>query len=280
MKFGKKKDSVIPGFGISFGVTTSILTLIVLIPLCALIIYACKLSPAEFWEVVSSRRVVSGYCVSISTAFIAAAINAAMGLMLAWTLVRYEFPGKRLLDGIVELPFALPTAVAGISLTHLTTTNGWIGKFFYDVFGIEIAYTPLGITAALIFIGIPFVVRSVQPVLEKFDSQYEEAAEMLGASKFRAFWQVVFPELLPAAISGFSLAFARGVGEYGSVVFISGNIPYKTEIAPLMIMSQLQEFDYASATSIALVLLALSFVILSFNAIAQSRAAKRTGAAE
>lgn len=280
MKFLKKKDGVIPGFGLSFGVTTSILTLVVLIPLCSLVICTSKLSPAEFWEVVSSKRVVSGYCVSITTAFFASAVNAVAGLMLAWTLVRYEFPGKRLLDGIVELPFALPTAVAGISLTHLMTTNGWIGKFFNDVFGLKIAYTPLGITVALIFIGIPFVARSVQPVLEKFDAQYEEAAEMLGASRLRTFWQVVFPELVPALISGFSLAFARSVGEYGSVVFISGNIPYKTEIAPLLIMSQLQEFDYASATSIALVLLALSFVILSFNAIAQSRAAKRTGAAE
>jgi sulfate transport system permease protein len=198
-----------------------------------------------------------------------------MGLILAWILVRYDFPGKRLIDGIIELPFALPTAVAGISLTHLTTTNGWVGKFFYEHFGIQIAYTRLGITIALVFIGIPFVVRSVQPVLEKFDRQYEEAAHMLGSTPMYTFWRVIFPEIFPALLSGFTLAFARGIGEYGSVVFIAGNTPYETEIAPLMIMSELQEYDYVSATSIALVMLALAFVILLTNAILQSAVSKR-----
>ena len=270
-----KKKSIIPGFGLSFGITITILSIVVLIPLCSLIIFTAKLSPAEFFKTVTRPRVLSGYFVSISTAFIASVINVIMGLILAWVLVRYDFPGKKFLDGIIELPFALPTAVAGISLTHLTTTNGWVGKFFYDTFGIKIAYTRVGITVALIFIGIPFVVRSVQPVLEKIDKQYEEAAMILGASRKTTFWKVIFPEILPAIISGFTLAFARSIGEYGSVVFIAGNTPYKTEIAPLLIMSELQEFDYASATSIALVMLAMAFIILSVNAIIQSVVSKR-----
>ena len=189
-------------------------------------------------------------------------------------LVRYEFPGKRLLDGVIELPFALPTAVAGISLTHLTTTNGWVGSFFAK-FGVNIAYTRLGITVALVFIGIPCVVRSVQPVLEKFDRQYEEAAMILGADRLTTFWKVIFPEIMPALLSGFTLAFARSIGEYGSVVFIAGNKPFETEITPLMIMSELQEYDYVSATSIALVMLAIAFVILLTNAILQSVVSKR-----
>ena len=270
-----KKKSIIPGFGLSFGLTITILSLIVIIPLCSLVVFTAKLSPAEFWNTVTRPRVLSGYFVSISTALIASLINAVMGMILAWVLVRYDFPGKRFLDGIIELPFALPTAVAGIALTHMTTTNGWIGKFFYELFGVKIAYTRVGITVALIFIGIPFVVRSVQPVLEKIDLQYEEAAVILGASRLRIFWKVIFPEALPALISGFTIAFARCLGEYGSVVFIAGNTPYDTEIAPLLIMSELQEFDYAAATSIALVMLAMAFVILSINAILQSIVSRR-----
>ena len=270
-----KKKSIIPGFGLSFGLTITILSLIVIIPLCSLVVFTAKLSPAEFWNTVTRPRVLSGYFVSISTALIASLINAVMGMILAWVLVRYDFPGKRFLDGIIELPFALPTAVAGIALTHMTTTNGWIGKFFYELFGVKIAYTRVGITIALIFIGIPFVVRSVQPVLEKIDLQYEEAAVILGASRLRIFWKVIFPEVLPALISGFTIAFARCLGEYGSVVFIAGNTPYETEIAPLLIMSELQEFDYAAATSIALVMLAMAFVILSINAILQSIVSRR-----
>ena len=270
-----KKKSIIPGFGISFGITVAILSVVVLIPMCSLVVFSSGLTFSEFIYTVTRPRVLSGYFVSISTAFIASVINTIMGLILAWVLVRYKFPLKRFLDGIIELPFALPTAVAGISLTHITTTNGWVGKIFYDLFGIKIAYTRLGITIALIFIGIPFVVRSVQPVLEKIDLQYEEAAMILGASRRKIFWKVIFPEILPALISGFTLAFARCIGEYGSVVFIAGNTPYKTEIVPLLIMSELQEFDYAAATSIALVMLAIAFIILSVNAMIQSKVSRR-----
>ena len=263
MKRMRKRKNIIPGFGLSFGVTITILSLIVLIPLCSLIVFTARLSFSEFIYTITRPRILSGYWVSLSTALIAAFVNAVMGIIMAWVLVRYDFPGKKFIDGIIELPFALPTAV------------GWVGKFFYETFGIRIAYTRLGITIALIFIGIPFVVRSVQPVLEKIDIQYEEAAMILGADRRTTFWKVIFPELLPALISGFTLAFARGIGEYGSVVFIAGNTPYETEIAPLLIMSELQEFDYAAATSIALVMLAIAFIILSVNAVAQSIVSRR-----
>ena len=270
-----KRKSIIPGFGLSFGITITILSIIVLIPLCSLVVFTSRLSFSEFIYTVTRPRVLSGYYVSISTAFVASVINAVMGLILAWVLVRYDFPGKRFIDGIIELPFALPTAVAGIALTHLTTTNGWVGKIFYDLFGIKIAYTRLGITIALIFIGIPFVVRSVQPVLEKIDIQYEEAAYIMGADRKTTFRRVILPEITPALISGFTLAFARCIGEYGSVVFIAGNTPYETEITPLLIMSELQEFDYSAATSIALVMLAIAFVILSVNALIQASVSRR-----
>ncbi|MEE3420931.1 MAG: sulfate ABC transporter permease subunit CysT [Lachnospiraceae bacterium] len=270
-----KYRSVIPGFGLTFGITIAILSLVVLIPLCSLVVFTAQLSFPEFIQTVTNARVRSSYFVSISTALIASLINAGMGLLLAWVLVRYDFRGKKIIDGMIELPFALPTAVAGISLTHLTTTNGWIGSIFYRFFGIRIAYTRFGITIALIFIGIPFVVRSVQPVLEKVDKECEEAAGLLGASHWTTFRRVIFPELTPALISGFTMAFARSIGEYGSVVFIAGNTPYKTEIAPLLIMSQLQEYDYASATSIALVMLVIAFLILTANAFAQSMVSKR-----
>ena len=271
----RKKQSVIPGFGLSLGVTLTILTLIVLIPLCSLAVFTAQLSPMEFLRTVTRPRVLSSYYVSVMTALAASLVNAVMGFILAWVLVRYDFPGKRLLDGVIELPFALPTAVAGISLTHLTTTNGLVGKFFYERFGVRIAYTRLGITVALVFIGIPFVVRSVQPILEKIDIQYEEAAMILGADRRTTFFRVIFPETLPALISGFTIAFARSIGEYGSVVFIAGNTPFETEITPLMIMSELQEYDYASATSIALVMLVIAFVILSVNAVLQSVVSRR-----
>lgn len=271
----KKRKSVIPGFGISLGITITILSIVVLIPLCSLVVFSAKLSFSEFVYTVTRPRVLSGYFVSISTAFIASLINVVMGLILAFVLVRYDFKGKKFIDGIIELPFALPTAVAGISLTHLTTTNGWVGSIFYKLFGVQIAYTRIGITIALIFIGIPFVVRSVQPVLEKIDIQYEEAAFILGANSRTTFFKVIFPEILPAIISGFTLAFARSIGEYGSVVFIAGNTPYETEIAPLLIMSELQEYDYSAATSIALVMLAIAVVILSVNAIVQSIVSRR-----
>lgn len=269
----KKSKSIIPGFGLSFGIVMAILGIIVVIPLCSLVVFSARLSPSEFWQTITRPRVLSSYAVSLSTAFIASLINAVMGLILAWVLVRYKFPGKRIMDGIIELPFALPTAVAGIALTHLTVQNGWVGKIFAR-FGIDIAYTRIGITIALVFIGIPFVVRSVQPVLEKVNREYEEAAAMFGASRIQIFFRVILPEILPALIAGFTMAFARSLGEYGSVVFIAGNTPYETEITPLLIMSELQEYDYASATSIALVMLAIAFVILLVNAFIQSRTSR------
>lgn len=257
----KRGVRVIPGFGISMGVTFTMLGILVLIPLASIFISAAKLSFQEFLGVVTSRQVVSGYIVSISCAFFAALINAAFGLMIAWVLVRYDFPGKRIMDGMIELPFALPTAVAGISLTYLYSDKGWIGMLF-DKAGIKIAYTRIGITIAMVFVGIPFVVRTVQPVLEKLDRQYEEAAMMLGAGRVYTFFRVILPELFPPALAGFGLAFARGIGEYGSVVFIAGNIPYKTQIAPLLIMTKLEQYKYADATAIALVLLMFSFVLM------------------
>lgn len=274
MKKKKNKRSVIPGFGLSMGVTLMILGLIVVIPLCSLVIYSVQLSPSEFIATVTRARVLASYRVSFTTALVASLINAVMGLIMAWVLVRYNFPGKRFLDGLIELPFALPTAVAGITLTHLTTTNGWVGSFF-NQFGIQIAYTRLGITVALVFIGIPFVVRSVQPVLEKLDLQYEEAASILGANRRQIFFKVILPEVTPALVSGFTLAFARSLGEYGSVVFIAGNRPYETEITPLLIMAELQEYDYVSATSIALVMLVAAFLILFINSVIQSIASRK-----
>ena len=252
---------VIPGFGLSLGVTLTMLGTLVLIPLASIVVSACGLGIREFTEVVTSKQIVSGYVVSFSCALFAALINAVFGLMIAWVLVRYQFPGKRLMDGIIELPFALPTAVAGISLTYLYSDKGWIGVAFSKV-GIKIAYTRIGITIAMIFIGIPFVVRTVQPVLEKLDRQYEEAAAMLGAGRTYTFFRVVLPEVFPALLAGFGLAFARGIGEYGSVVFIAGNIPYETQIAPLLIMTKLEQYKYADATAIALVLLLVSFMLM------------------
>lgn len=273
MKRKRKNKRVIPGFGLSLGITVAILGLVVVIPLCTLVIFSAKLSFSDFIQTVTRPRVLASYRVSLLTALIAAAIDAVMGVIIAWVLVRYKFPGKQIINGIIELPFALPTAVAGIALTHLTTKNGLVGKFFAK-FGIEIAYTRLGIVIALIFIGIPFVVRTVQPVLEKIDAQYEEAANILGANQRQIFFKVIMPEILPALIAGFTMSFARGLGEYGSVVFIAGNQPYKTEISPLLIMSELQEYDYASATSIALVMLIIAFIILFINAVLQSRTSK------
>lgn len=271
----KRQKRVIPGFGLTFGITVSMLGIIVLIPLCSLVIYAARLSPAEFFGVITGKRVLSAFGVSVGTAFVASFINAVMGMVMAWVLVRYEFPGKKIMDGMIELPFALPTAVAGIALTHLTTTDGWIGGIF-DKLGIRIAYTKAGIIFALVFVGIPFVVRSVQPVLEKLDGSYEEAMEILGATPFQTFRKAVLPEVLPALAGGFTMALARCLGEYGSVVFIAGNKPFDTEIAPLLIMSKLQEFDYTSATSIALLMLVTAFAILMVNSVIQHGASQKT----
>lgn len=258
----KRGVRVIPGFRLSLGVTLSMLGTLVLVPLASIFVSAVQLSPGEFIGVVTSRQVVSGYVVSLSCAFLATLVNAGFGLMLAWVLVRYDFPGKRLMDGLIELPFALPTAVAGISLTYLYSDKGWIGALFAKA-GIKIAYTKAGITIAMVFVGIPFVVRSVQPVLQKLDRQYEEAAEMLGAGRCYTFFCVVLPELFPSLLAGFGPAFA-GIGEYGSVVFIAGNIPNKTQIAPILIMTKLEQYKYADATAIALVLLAVSFLLMLF----------------
>lgn len=271
-----KNRRVIPGFGISMGVTISILSLVVLIPLASLLVYSARLGPREFWSVVTRDRVLSGFWVSVSTSFVAALVNAVMGTIIAWVLVRYSFPGKRIMDGIIELPFALPTAVAGISLTSLLADTGWIGSIAARA-GIKIAYTKLGITVALVFIGIPFVVRAVQPVLEKLDATYEEAASVFGANRRYIFRRVILPELLPALLTGAGLAFGRCLGEYGSVVFIAGNKPFSTEIAPLIIMAELQEYDYPAATSIALVMLVISFLTLFLVNLVQARNAKILG---
>ncbi len=268
-----KQKRIIPGFGLSMGITLSILSLIVLIPLASLVVFTAQLSPKDIWETITRERVLASFEVSVLTALIASAVNAVMGVILAWVLVRYDFAGKRIIDSMIELPFALPTAVAGISLTSLTANQGLVGKFFAQ-FGIDIAYTRIGITIALIFIGIPFVVRQVQPILEKMDTSFEEAAGVLGASRTRIFWQIIFPEIRPAVFTGFGLAFGRCLGEYGSVVFIAGNKPFETEITPLIIMSELQEYDYASASAIALVMLVTAFLILFLVNLIQIRNSK------
>lgn len=256
-----KKQSVLPGFGLALGYTVFYLSLIVLLPFAALFAKTATLSLAEFWETVSSARVLASFKISLYTSLAAACINAVFGLLLAWVLTRYTFPMRTLVDGLVDLPFALPTAVAGIALTSLYSVNGWIGKPLSSL-GIEVAYTPLGIIVALTFIGLPFVVRTLQPVLEDLDLEVEEAAASLGASRMRTLWKVVLPSLLPALLTGFALSFARAFGEYGSVVFISGNLPMQTEIAPLLIMTKLEQYDYKGATAIATVMLGVSFILL------------------
>lgn len=255
------KPSILPGFGLSLGYTLVYLSLIVLIPLALLFLKASNMGWQQFWETVTAPRILASYKISFLTSFLAAGINAVFGLMVAWVFTRYSFPGKRILDGLIDLPFALPTAVAGISLTALYASNGWIGKYL-DAFGIKAAFTPFGITIALIFIGLPFVVRTVQPVIQDLEKETEEAAATLGASKVQTFLSVTLPQILPAMLTGFSLAFARALGEYGSVVFISGNMPMKTEIAPLLIMTKLEQFDYDGAAAIAVVMLIVSFLIL------------------
>lgn len=259
----KKQKKVIPGFGLSMGFTLTYLSLIVLIPLSTIILKGSEMGIGDFLKTVTDARVVASYKVSFICSFIAASINSLFGVVLAWVLVRYKFPFKRILDGVIDLPFALPTAVAGIALTTLYSKNGLVGKWLYSL-GIQSAFSTFGIVVALTFIGIPFVVRTIQPVLEEFDVQYEEAATMLGAGRVRTFLKVIFPEILPPLLTGFGLALARGMGEYGSVVFISGNMPMKTEIAPLLIMSKLEQFDYKGATAIALVMLIFSFLVLFF----------------
>ena len=256
-----KRPSVLPGFGLTLGFTLVYMSLIVLLPLAALILRSAGIGWSGFWAIATDPRTVAALKVSFGISFAAAAINAVFGLIVAWVLVRYRFPGRRLLDAFIDLPFALPTAVAGIALTAIYAGNGWIGSLLKP-FGIKIAYTPWGILIALVFIGLSFIVRTVQPVLEDVDREVEEAAATLGASRFTTIRRVVLPALIPALLTGFALALARAVGEYGSVIFIAGNIPFVSEIAPLLIIVKLTEFDYAGATTIATVMLAISFVLL------------------
>lgn len=271
-----KKTKVIPGFKLTMGITVTMLSLIVLIPLASVMVYSLKLSPSEFIKLITKQNVVYAFTTSIVCSFIAAVINVIFGVILAWTLVKYDFPGKRILDGFIELPFALPTAVAGITLSKMYSDTGILGKPLAAI-GIKVSYTHLGIIVALIFIGIPFVVRNVQPVLEKLDGQYEEAAYILGASPSKTFFKVILPELRPAILTGFGLAFARGIGEYGSVIYISGNSAKEhTQVVSYVIMQKLSYIDYASATAIALVMLVISFLLLFAINVIQMKQAKRT----
>jgi len=252
---------VLPGFGLSLGFTLLYLSLIVLIPLSAAFLKTASLTAAEFWNTISAPRVVASYQLTFGAALIAALINGVFGLLTAWVLTRYTFPGKRLVDALVDLPFALPTAVAGIALTAIYAKNGWIGSLL-DPLGIHVAFTPLGVVVALTFIGLPFVVRTVQPVLEELESEAEEASACLGANRWQTFTKVILPSIWPALLTGFSLAFARAVGEYGSVIFIAGNMPMISEITPLIIITKLEQYDYAGATAIAVVMLVVSFILL------------------
>jgi sulfate/thiosulfate transport system permease protein len=258
-----RQHSILPGFGLAMGFTIFYLCLIVLIPLGAALLNTFSMTWSHFWQTVTGPRALASYRLTLGAAFIGAAINAVMGIIVAWVLVRYEFPGKRIVDALVDLPFALPTAVAGITLTAMFAGNGWVGSFL-EPLGIKVAFTWLGVVVALTFIGLPFVVRTVQPVLQDLDPEIEEAAATLGAGRWQAWRRVIFPELMPALLTGFALAFARAIGEYGSVVFISGNMPMKTEITPLLIVTKLTEFDYAGATALAVATLTMSFVLLLF----------------
>ncbi len=271
---GKCRRRIIPGFGLSLGFTLAYLGLIVLFPLAMVFVKTSGLGWDGFWQVISSPRVVAAFRLTFGLSALAAVLNALFGFVIAWVLVRYEFPGRRFLDSAVDLPFAMPTAVAGIALTAIYAPHGWIGQWFAPL-GIKIAFAPLGILIALTFIGLPFVVRTLQPVLEDRPIAHEEAAASLGATRWQTFWRVVFPPLRPALITGTSLAFARAVGEYGSVVFIAGNMPGKTEIVPLLIITKLEQFDYAGATALAATMLVVSFILLLVINILQRWTARR-----
>ena len=257
----KKHNNVLPGFNLSLGFTIFYLSLIVLIPLSAAFIKTSSLSLHEFWVAVASPRVVASYKLTFGASLIGASINAVFGLLTAWVLTRYTFPGKRIIDALVDLPFALPTAVAGIALTAIYAPNGWIGSLLAP-HGIKVAFTPIGVVIALTFIGLPFVVRTVQPVLEDLEAETEEAAASLGANRWQTFTKIIFPAIAPALLTGFSLAFARAIGEYGSVIFIAGNMPMVSEITPLIIITKLEQYDYAGATAVAVVMLIISFLLL------------------
>jgi sulfate transport system permease protein len=268
---------VLPGFNLTLGYTVLYLSLIVLIPLAALVLKTFTLSWDQFWAAVSSPRVVASYKLTFGASFIAALVNVVFGLLVAWVLVRYTFPGKRIVDALVDLPFALPTAVAGISLTALLAGNGWIGQYL-EPLGIKLAFNPNGVVIALIFIGLPFVVRTVQPVLEESEKELEEAAMCLGATRLQTFTKVIFPSIAPALLTGFAMAFARAIGEYGSVIFIAGNMPMVSEITPLVIIGKLEQYDYAGATAVATVMLLFSFLLLLVINALQSWQRKRSGA--
>ncbi|HKA14722.1 MAG TPA: sulfate ABC transporter permease subunit CysT [Myxococcota bacterium] len=275
----RARRSALPGFGLTLGLTLTYLCLLVLIPLAGLFFKSASLGASAFFAAVLSPRALAAYRLSFGASLAAAALNAVFGLIVAWVLVRYAFPGRRLVDALVDLPFALPTAVAGITLTALLAKNGWVGRLL-EPLGISVAYTPLGVTVALVFIGLPFIVRTVQPVLADLEPELEEAAASLGAGRLRTFARVIFPALWPALATGFALAFARSVGEYGSVVFISGNLPMRTEIAPLLIVTELEQYNYAAATAIAAVLLVISFgLLLGINALQRWGQRRLAGAA-
>ena len=269
-----KKSNVLPGFGLSLGFTIFYLSVIVLIPLSATFIKSATLTWPEFWNTVTSPRVMASYKLSFGASALAALINGLFGFIVAWVLVRYTFPGKKLVDALVDLPFALPTAVAGIALTAVYAKNGWIGSLL-EPHGIKVAFTPLGVLLALIFIGLPFVVRTIQPVLEDLEAELEEASASLGANRLQTFTRVILPTVFPALLTGIAMSFARAVGEYGSVVFISGNMPMKTEITPLMIITKLEQYDYAGATAIAVVMLVISFALLLAINLLQAWSARR-----
>ena len=271
-----REPSILPGFGIALGVTLTALSLVVLIPLAALFLKAASAGPADIWAIATSPRTLAALRLSFLGALFAAAVNAVFGLILAWVLVRYTFPGKRIIDALVDLPFALPTAVAGIALAAIYAPNGWVGSLLapYDI---KIAYTPLGVMVALIFIGLPFVVRTVQPVLEEMQAEIEEAAALLGAGRWRTIFRVVLPPVYPALLTGFVLAFARAVGEYGSVIFIAGNVPMVSEIAPLLIVIRLEQFDYAGAAVVATLMLLIAFALILAVNLIQARARRRFG---
>jgi len=271
-----KRPSVLPGFGLTLGFALVYLSMVVLIPLAGVVWRSASLGWPEFWRIATDPRTLNALKISFGGAFIAALVNVVFGTLIAWVLVRYRFPGRRLIDAMVDLPFALPTAVAGIALATLYAPNGWIGSLFAP-FGVKIAFTPLGILIALIFIGLPFVVRTVQPVMEEIDREVEEAAATLGADRPQTVWRVILPGLAPAILTGFALAFARAVGEYGSVIFIAGNIPYVSEIAPLLIVIRLEEYNYAAATAIASVMLAISFAVLLVINLIQAWSRRRFG---
>lgn len=274
MRLGLKQHSVLPGFGLTLGYALIYLSLIVLIPLAALVAKTANLTWGQFWGTVSDARVVASYKLTFGASFVAASINAFFGFVVAWSLVRYRFPGKKLVDAMVDLPFALPTAVSGIALTAIYAHNGWIGRWL-EPLGVKAAFSPLGVMIALTFIGLPFVVRTLQPALEDLDSETEEAAASLGADRWQTFRRVIVPTVLPALLTGFALAFARALGEYGSVVFISGNMPMRTEITSLLIITKLEQYDYAGATAIAVVMLSASFALLLLINLLQAWAGGR-----